>query len=173
MFWVGIGGWGVNALGQAGTAIGNSGLGKHQAWTEVLPDQGATVAAPLYATEGQGFYTDVTHLKYSDGSNEGFKFYLENIPTGNTYAPLTQSTHYNGATAEAITEKNGSNDLANFDKAYYYYTDVQHSGSGYGIGTYPNDKIIMHNGTTGDTLATPSSLSNSGQDFYVQQNHCK
>lgn len=38
------------------------------------------MATPLYATAGQGFYTGVTHLKYSDGSNEGFKFYLENIP---------------------------------------------------------------------------------------------
>ena len=77
--WVGLGGYHVETLAQAGTAVGEGGLGvgAHQAWYELIHQKiNKFMPIPVHATVGGEFTAEV------DRTAHGYYIFLKNDFTG-------------------------------------------------------------------------------------------
>jgi len=166
--WVGMGGdYGSQTLVQAGTGVNVSGLGQHQAWSEVLPkEQGLVPVLGLYAHAGYRFTVDIQR-----GVSPYNTFYLYDSYSGNGASFEDNQIAFDGSTAEFIVERPYNNrgkyfyQLTNFDWMTWMYAVFANNGTQQ-IGNYPNHSIEMrNNGGTGTLLAQPDGLYNSGSQF--------
>lgn len=154
--WPGLGGFGISYLGQDGTAFGSTGIGNHQAWEEVLPQQPGVVPLNFSASAGDYMYA-IT--QWSSGSYVGT---VEDMTTG-AYQSWSHAGNYpsSGETGEAIVEDPGGDGLANFQGLQF--TDVYEDG--HSMDQYsPNgvrSGLNSYNG--GDELATAGNVGANGQ----------
>jgi len=171
--WGGIGGYGVQQLGQDGTAWGSTGIGDHQAWTEVLPDQPGVVPVNLFATPGGSFLA--TTIWQGDIGYKQYDWNLVNEATKRGISFFTSSTSYNGSTVEAIVERPMGDNLANFGTIPF--TKVQEEiGSG-NLTAFSNSAFPMniYNSTGSkqlDSLSPLSNYKNEYSDFSIRQTSC-
>ncbi len=139
--WAGLGGDGSQDLAQDGTAINAPGLGQHQAWSEVLPDQPYSIAQPLSGHPGWRFYAEVNHI------SGGFHMYLYDSESGDGTAFTVHSNNYSGKTADFIVERPIVNHapvpLTNYAYINYIQTYVNNISSSSGVGAYPHSPITM------------------------------
>lgn len=175
--WAGLGGYSttgvVEPLAQDGTTAGdaNSGIGQHQSWSEVLPQQGTEVPQAVYATVGQQF---IAYTGYTGGEN--FTFYLDNVYTGDGTTFTVTANGYYGATADFVIERpsisNVPTNLSDFETWYANYAWV--NGTNVPVGDFYNNPIYMtsNGASSGTPLATPEGLYNSGSSFDVLFNSC-
>lgn len=169
--WVGLGGYGRSQLAQDGTGANTPGLGQHQAWSEILPDQSTIVPQGLSATANKEFFAETQHLS-GTGSSSKFNFVLVNEYAGLGLNYDVTANGWAGYSTEWIIERptvNGSyTNLSNFQT----WTVIQAFGNNANpnklSGQFP---LTMQSASTGDILATPSSLS-SGGGFTVTQHDC-
>ena len=170
--WAGIGGYysGSSALGQIGTAHGVPGVGNHQAWWEVYPYNNITPIS-LYGHIG-GYLVDASAAWV--GSGGFYAFYIKDYYSGNYLAFREYINHFDGRSAEAITERpsiNGSfSNLSNFGTL----TVNSSQANGQGINNYsPNG--VRHGvhmiDTSGTDMADPSTIGSNGY-FTVSQHSC-
>lgn len=168
--WTGLGGWNSGQLAQDGTAAGNAlvGIGQHQSWSEVLPTQTGMVAQSVDATPGQQF---IAYTGYTGGNN--FTFYLDNVYTGYGTTFTVSAYGYDGSSADFIMERPLNSgvptDLSNFGT--WSVNDAWVNGTNSALGNYNNDSITMYD-SSGNLMATPQGLYNSGDTFDVVQNSC-
>jgi hypothetical protein len=161
--WTGLGGVNnSNALGQAGTAYNEPGLGNHQSWVEELPN--GPIAQPIYGVVGTSMAIYVQDI----GSGQ-MKYFIENS-AGQYVNPTYFDNNKDDSTVDFIVEApfiNGSiAPLANFGTVpFTQATD----GSQGGLSANPYDETIMI-AQGGGNAATPSSLN--GNSFSVAWNSC-
>ncbi|HYM95780.1 MAG TPA: G1 family glutamic endopeptidase [Candidatus Sulfotelmatobacter sp.] len=171
--WAGLGGYTTGTLAQDGTGINTPGLGQHQAWSEILPDQPYIQPQPLYGHAGYGFIAEVNLL----GGGGGFNFYMYDRYTGYglSYQEFTNS--YDASSADFIVERPTYNgkwmNLTNF--AYLNFLDAWVNGNqpSNGVGHYPNDNVNMVNNANTYIMAQPGGLSNNGQTFTDYYKNCQ
>ncbi len=163
----GLGGF-SNKLAQDGTGINTPGLGQHQAWSEVLPDQSGIRPQQLYGHAGYAFIAEVNRL----GSGGGFNFYMHDTYSGSGVVFQVSSNNYDGRNADFIVERpyyGGSpRNLTNYSYINVLDAWVNGTAPSNGVGNYTHSAVNMYNGP--DLLAYPGALSNSGQtftDYYV------
>lgn len=171
--WVGMGGdHGSQTLTQAGTGDNVSGLGQHQAWSEVLPKEpGIVPVYGLYAHAGYRFTVDIQR-----GASPYNTFYMYDSYSNNSASFEDNQTAFDGSTAEFIVERPYNTvgkylyQLTNFSYVTWLYAGFQNNGT-LPIGSYPNHSITMQNASSA-TLASPDSLYNSGQQFNDNYKNC-
>jgi len=164
--WAGLGGYNVSQLAQNGTGDNVPELNNDEGWYEVLPQQGNMISVPWSSTEGQ-----LVEAQTQYEQNDVFAFFWYNYYTGQAFNAQVTANGYNGSTADFVVERPdifGYTNLSNFRTMTFHYAGA----NGYPVGSLSNVELIMHNYSTGDTLATPSSIYNSGQSFNVTQNNC-
>jgi hypothetical protein len=185
-FWVGIGGWQNNDLGQAGTSIGAStedwGISQNEAFDEDtdLFIFGGPHADPISATTGQGFYIQVFYGYISWAGFTGYQYYFQNDYTGATFEDAQGDLTFDGSTTDFIAEDpNGGypdQDLSNFGNGTSepdaQFDDVTSAVQAYPVNHYPNYQITMKSSSAG-LQATPSALTSNGYNFSVAQNSCQ
>lgn len=170
--WTGFGGLsttpGVNEpLAQDGTTAGtaNSGIGQHQSWSEVLPQQGTEVPQAVYATVGEPF---IAYTGYTGG--EDFTFYLDNAYTGYGTTFTVAANGYYGASADFVMERptisGAPTNLSNFGTWIVNYAWV--NGTNSPVGDFYNNPVTM--ASNGTTLANPIGLTSSS--FEVNFDNC-
>lgn len=168
--WTGLGGDpNGEPLAQDGTAAGNAlvGIGQHQSWSEVLPQQTGMVAQTVDATPGQQF---IAYTGYTGGND--FTFYLDNVYTGYGTTFSVSADGYYGATADFIIERptyNGSfANLSNFGTWTVNYAWV--NGTNSPLGNFSNGPVTMYD-SSGNVMASSAGLY-SGDAFDVTQITC-
>jgi hypothetical protein len=167
--WVGIGGTqGVSALGQAGTYIGNVlNVPQGQYWYET--NVGTTYMPDGYVVPAGEVLEDF--VSYNT-SGDYYTYTFANETTGLHGVFQFGSSTYFGSTTEFIVERptvNGSpTNLANFGTLSWDYvaSAVQENP----ISDYPYQNLTM--GTSSDTMATASALSDGGYQFTNGQHSC-
>lgn len=169
VIWSGLGGWYTGKLAQSGTIeFQPSGTGENQAWWEILPTYPSIVTVNLYATVGHDFESDV------NWNGTTYNFFLQNNYTGKYLSINVTNSNYDGRTADFVVERpevGGS--LSNLSNFKTMTLGNNWFNSGTYIGNAANIlKITMYNSSDGNTLATPSSIYNSGKSFQVTQHHC-
>ena len=174
--WAGIGGYHkkTTALGQDGTAHGIPGIGNHQAWWEVWPYNFAT---PVNLSGHIGYTFDAFVAWHGTARGE-YSFYMHDAKTGDEQAFREYFRHYDGTSAEAITERprmaNGQFwNLSNFKTL----TISKSQANGHNLSSYPPHSpptrrgLWMVNAALTRYLAIPGAIS-SGGHFTVRQQHC-
>jgi hypothetical protein len=166
--WAGIGGYSGNVVGQDGTAHGVPGVGNHQAWWEVYPDNNITPVA-LYGHIGYLF--DASTYWNSNGY---YVFYMYDYESGNYVSFREYITDRDTTSAEAITERptiNGSlSHLSNFKTMTISASQANGSGLNNWSGSGGRHGIHMID-TSGTDMADPSGIGSNGY-FTVTQHHC-
>ena len=164
--WAGLGGYNVSQLAQNGTGDNVPELNNNEGWYEVLPQQGNMISVPWSSTPGQ-----LVEAQTQYEQNDVFAFFWYDYSTGQAFNAQVTANGYNGSTADFVVERPdifGYTNLLNFGTMTFHYA----GGNGYPIGSLNNVEVIMRNPNTGDTLATPGGIYNSGQSFNVTQNNC-
>jgi hypothetical protein len=155
-FWSGIGGWNSGTLAQGGTAINTPGLGQHQAWTEVLPDQPYVVAQPVYGQRDGLFEAVVNHR------SGGFNILVENVSSGAGTIVAVNSSHWDGSTAESIVERptvnNSLRALTNFQQVSFVVNGANSSQ----LNSFSFYTVNMVNPNNGHLLAVAKAFDSSG-----------
>lgn len=169
--WAGIGGYYSNsgALGQDGTAHGLSGMGDHQAWWEVYPYNNIT-AVSLYGHSGYLFDASTAWV----GSGGYYAFYMKDYYSGNYLAFRGYVDHYDGRSAEAITERPSINGSYTYLSNFGTMTVNSSQAQGVPINDYdPNTRRhgVHMTDTSGTDMADPSSIG-SGGHFTISQHSC-
>ncbi len=167
--WSGVGGRTSNNFGQDGTFIGTKrGLNDFQSWVEV-PAIEPLVSTTIYATPGQEFEADTNY------SNGQYNWFMENYYTGVAGNFWQSTSDYSGDSAEFVAERVTSLTpyLANF--ATFTFSYVAAAVQQNPVNAYPNDKLILTDTGTpsGNLMALPSALQNSGYSFSDTQHSCQ
>ena len=158
-------------MAQGGTGLNTPGLGQHQAWYEVLPDQPNLQALNLYGRAGYGF------AEFTSWHGGLYSFYFQDYYSGSYISFDYYTSSYNGANADFIVERAQNNgvplNLTNY--SYVNYRSAFVNSYGTGVGQYPNAKIAMwsHANGTGNLLAYADPLTNSGQSFVDHYAYCQ
>lgn len=176
--WTGIGGYQSQYLGQNGTgaAQGIPGIGQHQAWWEVVPDE-SEVPINLYAHPSNDFGVVTRWL----GSY--YEFYWYDYYSGQSQTVDDYTSSYDGTSAEAIVERPAVSGqwtyLSNFGTADFVSTYSsglsfdQYSPNGVRHGIHMYDTWEPSTQTWGGTqMADPSAIG-SGGFFTDTQDSCK
>ncbi len=168
--WTGLGGVNSGAFGQAGTTIGNWGLGlrPNEAWAEINESANETWDGPIYATTGQPFSVNVSHAS-SNPKEYIFEYY--NAHTGQSWSVAGFSSTYDGSTADFIVERPAGGPLENFRTIEF--TNVSAAVQHYPVNHYSYAEARMWNASSSSLLATNSPLSSNGHAFSVTQDHCR
>ncbi|TMD16085.1 MAG: hypothetical protein E6J00_01300 [Chloroflexi bacterium] len=168
--WAGLGGLASSVLAQDGTAMNVPGLAQHQAWSEVLPDQGNVVAINIYGAAGYGFVAMTEHF------SGYYEFYVYSYANGTSSVTYTYTSHYTGDSADFVIERGSHNGglvpLSNFFYLNYKDAWVNGTSSGHGVGNYQNQNINMFSSDYSHLLANTGSLSNN-TTFTVSYNNCQ
>ena len=177
--WVGIDGYNDSTVEQTGILVeSENGNVYYYAWYEFYP------SSPVYAPPkdkvkpGDHISAEVIYL-----GKDKYKTTLKDVTEGWTYSSrITAVSGAKDSNAEWIVERpstvSGLTTLANFGTAYfgYDYTGIsgtnyaEINGQQYAIGavtTDPNPIAITMVSSTGQPLATPSSLSSDSTSFAV------
>jgi Peptidase A4 family len=165
VFWVGLGGVNTGNLAQDGTGINTPGLGQHQAWKEILPEN--IIPVSLYATAGQPFKAQTHWL------GNRYQFVLRNMYTGQSQTINVNSSSYDGSTSEFIGERpevNGSfTTLTNFG-SLVWQDAYSNSSPAQSFGNY--DFKMYDNLPNGNLMATPSTGFGSSGGFTDSWERC-
>ncbi|MGD1058155.1 MAG: hypothetical protein ABR992_12175 [Solirubrobacteraceae bacterium] len=162
--WDGIGGWYNEHLGQDGTAQGATGIGTHQAWWEVLPEEpqeGVKAVVPkLYATPGAWFEADTQYK-----GNDEYTFYLYNFANGDAAHAVGHGSP-DANVSDFIVERPMGDNLFNFSSVAF-----QGFTNGKAFGDYPTQRLTLYN-EAGERNASPSGIS-SKYAFTDKYEGCK
>ncbi|MGA8461756.1 MAG: G1 family glutamic endopeptidase [Streptosporangiaceae bacterium] len=175
--WVGLGGYHVETLAQAGTAVGegSAGVGAHQAWYELIHQKiNKFMPIPVHATVGGEFTAEV------DRTAHGYYIFVKNDFTGKAKDYTPSFRYYVGATAEAIVEDpfggepDGGPFLANFKSLKIEDAQASENGTLYhGLGHFEHDDLVMISADHGGRrMAYPGKTFNSGDSWYDYEQHC-
>ena len=188
--WAGIDGYSSNTVEQAGVLAECTSTGAapvYATWYEFYPAAPVYVTSSVPASGGDIVYVEVSYL-----GNSGF------TATITSYSGTTQLGSYTASgtvssavetSAEWIVERpalcTGAvcrlSTLANFETADYglQYTSLSNtnyatvSGTTGSIGSFPSSSVValtmVSGGHHSQTLASPSSLTDSGTSFIVSQ----
>ena len=182
--WAGLGGYydpyNGGWLAQNGTGWNVPGLGAHQAWWEIVPENGITPVPNFYGTPGQVFDASVRNI------GNAFRFWFMNYQTGKSTVFDEPYPSSNAHSAEVIIERPSINgvaaDLANFQTWYVYQSEawINFFTNGTTFDNFPPNLnsaglwrhgLHMYNYSTGKYYAEPSSILAPGQ-FSVTQESC-
>lgn len=161
--WVGIGGIANRNLIQAGTqaVVNEHGSVEYQAWIEGLP--GESVEVPLEVHAGDAVTVELTEKVAGE-----WNIALHNNSTGKNYE-TTVPYHSVHSSAEWIEEMPSGNiflPLDNFNRVDFTAASAVQNGKRVTPKEAGAHALTMVNGT-GDTLAVPSVLAESGEAFRV------
>ena len=169
-FWVGIDGFKSSSVEQDGTLVEcNLGTEYHYTWWEMYPSNsvqmvGSTVAA------GDHITSSVTR----SGSNYTLRVIDHTHPSNSFSTTQTCSSGCANSSAEWVAESPSGGFLGNYPLADFGTWNATGSAatgsSGSGSITSFKDNQVTMTGSLGDTMATPSGLSNGGRDFSVTWN---
>jgi Peptidase A4 family len=176
--WAGIGGYAGRGgqrrfpLAQDGTGFGVPGLGAHQAWWEIFPQNAYSVGL-----SGSIGYTFDAFVAWHGA--EVYSFYMHDARTNQHVAFREHYNGFSGISGEVINERpkiNGKlTNLSNYETETISGSQV----NGHGIDSYPPGSGIAQNGRHGlymeDTartvMAQPSGVGSGGR-FTIHQDHC-
>jgi hypothetical protein len=164
--WIGVGGVRSRDLIQAGTSTTVSGAGRvqYQAWVEMLPAPPRTV--PLAVKPG-----DAITISIAEQAPDEWLITIKNDTTGKVYSGVEQytSTH---SSAEWVQEAPSSGrrvlPLDNFGTVGFTGGSAVKDGQTVSIAQSGAEPITMID-STGQPLATPSSLAADGASFSVSR----
>ncbi|MDG6924232.1 MAG: hypothetical protein JRN67_13195 [Nitrososphaerota archaeon] len=187
--WVGIGGYFDSTLIQTGTESDYvSGAASYNAWYELLPASETPIS--MTVSPGNVINASVVCVSSCTSSTQSWNITLDDVTTGAHFSIVT-SYSSSLLSAEWIEERPALcfaavcslSTLANFGTANYgtQYTSVlptnyavvsSVSATPQPIGSLPYQSITMescsgHGPNSCTTLASPSTLSDSGTSFYV------
>jgi hypothetical protein len=169
--WVGIGGYGSSPyLAQAGTSFGvASQPNLHNEFQELVIS--STEYAPVWY--GEVSYGDPIYAKVTwDSSTDKYNYYVSDSSNGNTLDVTAPSSHYDGTSAEVITEAPVGYNLANFGKITFTNAQVGATGSDpIALGSWEPAQLIMTD-VGGNTMAYPDAIYGSGEDFSNNDRSC-
>jgi Peptidase A4 family len=159
-FWVGLDGYASSTVEQTGTEVDCVGrTAEYYAWTELYPGASKVISDPV--SPGDQFAASVTYI----GSYE-YTLYLHDITKDWTYSTSPELRAATRSSAEVIAEapcctnRGGILPLANFGTVGFTNSMV----NGVSLGSTTPVEIKMADGSAS---ATPSGLTNSGENFTV------
>jgi len=159
--WIGIDGYSSGTVEQIGTeADWVNGQAVYSAWYEMYPKWSVSIAK-VPVTPGDIMTAEVAYT-----SKKAFVLTLTNLTTGKSFSTTQKSGSAKRSSAEWIVEapwSGGTLPLANFGVIPFTGASVTINGNTGWIGDsrWQNDPLTMV-GSTGTTLAVPSSLTAGG-----------
>jgi hypothetical protein len=170
--WAGIGGTnGSTQLFQDGTGVNVPGLGQHQGWSEILPEQSGYVAQSIYAHPGYRFYAEV------NGSGNYDHFYMYDSYQQISVSYSVYHPAWDGSTADFIVERAQLNGqpyytLTNFNYLNYRVALVNGTSSSNYLNNYNPWYYEMWNLDDSHELAWPDHTLGSYGSFTVHYVQC-
>src|ERR1044071_8407815 len=162
--WVGIGGFTGSTLAQEGTSFGDNGQPNlHNEFQELVIDAQGDFAPVWY---GKVDFNDSIYAKVAwNSSTSRYNYFVSDSNNGHTMDVTAFASHYDGNSAEVITEAPGNHDLANFGKITFTGSKIGTTGSSAtSLGSWPPTNLPMTDGS-GNTMAFADPIYGSGEDF--------
>ncbi len=174
--WVGIGGYNTSILAQAGTSFGDTAQGQpnlHNEFQELVINSTGTYAPVWYGEVGYGdpIYANVSYTPTTSGRGQ-YRYYVSDTSNGNTLDVTASASHYDGSSAEIITEAPGTYNLANFGSVTFTGAMIgSASTSDATLSSWlPSPNTMTDN--KGKTMAYPGSIYGGGEDFTNYDSSC-
>ncbi len=174
--WVGIGGYNTSILAQAGTSFGDTAQGQpnlHNEFQELVINSTGTYAPVWYGkvTYGDPIYANVSYTPTTPGWGK-YSYYVSDGANGNTLDVTASASHYDGSSAEIITEAPGTYNLANFGTVTFTGAVIGSASTSEGTlsSWIPDPNTMTDN--NGKTMAHPGPIDESGEDFTNYDSSC-
>jgi hypothetical protein len=172
--WVGIGGFTSSILAQAGTSYGVSSgpdpqPNLHNEFQELVID--SHNYPPVWygkVNAGDSIYAKVTW----DSATSKYNYYVADSNNGATLNVTAFSSHYDGNSAEIITEAPGGFNLANFESITFTHAQIGSTGSdATSLGSWQPTNLSITDGS-GNTMAYANPIYGGGEDFSNNDRSC-
>lgn len=165
-FWIGLDGYSSPTVEQEGTMIEcYQGTAYQYSWWGLYPDNDLQI-------EGSNVKSgdSITALIQRTGTKYAFTL-TDSTHPASSFSTTQTCAACDNTSAEWITETMDDSPLSHFGPWNLTNSDVATSGPVGVISSYTDDEITMISGTTENTLAEPSALTDGGSAFTVTWEH--